>query len=115
VRLTPGQHGDAPVFPALLAAVPQECPPEEAVLDLAFDSDAIRALLVERDIAPCIPSHPNRTEPIYYDPERYKDRNRVERLIGKLKQFRRIATRYDTLAETFLAFIHLVAAFIMVR
>jgi transposase len=113
--VTAGQRGDAPVFPEWLAEVPPECPVEEAVLDRAFDSDAIRELLVERDIAPCIPSSANRKEPIYYDKERYQGRNVIERLFGRLKQFRRVATRYDKLAETFLAFVQITAVFQMIR
>ena len=113
--LTPGQRGDAPVFPEVLAGVPAECPVDEVVLDRAYDSDAIRESLVERDIAPCIPSTANRTEPIWYDAERYKERNKVERLFNRLKQFRRVATRYDKLKETFLAFIQITAVFQMIR
>ena len=45
----------------------------------------------------------------------YRERNRVERFFNKLKQFRRIATRYDKLAKTFLAAVHLVAAFLIIR
>jgi putative transposase len=95
--------------------VPADCPVDEVVLDRAFDSDAIRELLVERDIAPCIPSTANRTEPIWYDTERYKERNMVERLFNRLKQFRRVATRYDKLAATFLAFVQITAVFQMIR
>jgi transposase len=115
LKLTPGQRGDAPVFPELLAAVPADCPVDEIALDRAYDSDAIRGQLVERDIAPCIPSTANRKEPIEYDKERYKGRNVVERLFGRLKQFRRVATRYDKLAETFLAFVQITAVFQMIR
>jgi transposase len=113
--LTPGQRGDAVVFPDLLAAVPPACPVEEVAADRAFDSDAIRDLLVGRDIAPCIPSTANRAEPIWYDTERYKERNKVERLFNRLKQFRRVATRYDKLGATFLAVVQLTAVFQMIR
>ena len=51
----------------------------------------------------------NRTESIHYDTEKYKMREKVERLFNKLKQFRRIATRYEKLSRTFMAFVHLVA------
>jgi transposase len=50
-----------------------------------------------------------------YDKERYRGRNRVERFFNKLKQFRRIATRYDKLRDTFFAALCLVAAFLIVR
>jgi len=113
--VTAGQRGDAPVFPAVLAAVPDGCPVEEVVGDKAYDSDDIRELLLDEDLSPCIPSKKNRTEPIYHDPERYKERNHVERFFARLKQFRRVATRYDKLKETFLAIVQIVAVFQLIR
>jgi transposase len=115
VVLTPGQQGDATVFDALLGAVPANVPVGCAAADMAYDSDAIRGALLARDIAPVIPSHPRRTEPIPHVPALYRQRNRVERLINKLKQFRRIATRYEKLGATFLAFVQLVLALIAIR
>jgi transposase len=113
--LTPGQAGDAPEFDAVLAAVPAACPIAEAVMDRGYDSDDIRDALVDRDIAPVIPSKANRVDPIWHDPERYKDRNKIERLFNRLKQFRRVATRYEKLAATFLAIVQITAAFQVVR
>lgn len=84
-------------------------------IHLAADSDAIRARLAARGIEALIPSLACRKEPITHDPIKVRERNRVERPIGKLKQFRGIATRYDKLAGTFLAFIHLAAALIVIR
>jgi transposase len=115
VELTPGQQGDATVFEDLLQAVPQGVPVTFAAADTAYDSDANRGKLLDRDIAPVIPSHPNRTDPIPHDQEVYKQRNRVERLINKRKQFRRVATRYEKLAVTFLAFVQLTLAVIAIR
>ncbi len=57
----------------------------------------------------------SRMTPVELEPELYAERNRVERLVGELKQFRRVATRYDKLAATFLAFVQLAAAFVAVR
>jgi transposase len=99
----------------VLDAVPDACPVTTAVADKAFDSDAIRADLARRGIDAVIPPLACRTRPIRYDKEAYRGRNRVERLFSKLKQFRRIATRYDKLDTSFLAFIHLVSALIMTR
>ena len=113
--LTPGQSGDAPTYPAVMGAVPEACPVDAVVADQAFDSDAIRADLEARGIEAVIPSLACRKEPIPYDKAKYRRRNQVERLFSKLKQFRRIATRYEKLDETFLAFIHLTAALIMTR
>jgi len=62
-----------------------------------------------------IPSLACRKEEIPHDQKIYRQRNRVERFFSKLKQFRRVATRYDKLDETFLGFIHLAAALISMR
>jgi transposase len=113
--VTAGQRHDAVAFPAVFAGLPADCDPEWAVADRAFDSDDIRDVLLDEDIAPCIPTRANRVEPIEHDRTMYRQRNRVERLVGKLKQFRRVATRYEKLGTTFLAMVHMAAAFIMVR
>ena len=86
-----------------------------AVMDKAYDSHAIRQFLAMQGIEAVIPPRANRTETIHYDPEKYQLREKVERWFNKLKQFRRIATRYDKLSRTFLAFVHLAATWIMVR
>ena len=80
---------------------------DEAAADRSYDSDAIRGRLVGEDISPVIPNRRNRTDPWAFDPDAYRERNRAERLVGRLKQFRRVATRYDKLAARFLGFIHL--------
>jgi transposase len=84
-------------------------------MEKAYDSDDFRETLVDRDIAPVIPSKANRVDPIWPDPERYKELNKVERLFNRLKQFRRVATRYEKLAATFLAIVQITAAFQVVR
>ena len=76
VVVTPGQRGDAAVFPLVLADVPEACPVEFVVADKAFDSDDIRDALVDRDIAPVIPSTANRAEPIEYDRQMYRSATR---------------------------------------
>lgn len=115
VVLTPGQAGDAPTCPTVLDAVPSDCPVTTAVADKAFDSDAIRADLKRRGIKAVIPSLGCRKKAIRDDKKAYRGRNKVERLFSKLKQFRRVATRYDKLDKSFLAFIHLTSALIMIR
>ena len=72
-----------------------------AVMDKAYDSHAIRQFLAALGIEAVIPPRANRSEPIHYDAEKYKLREKVERWFNKLKQFRRIATRYDKLIRTF--------------
>lgn len=95
--------------------MPGARPVAAAVADRAYDSDAIGAELAERAIEAVIPPPACREEPIPRDAAKYRERNRAERLIGELKQFRGVATRYDKLACRFPAFIHLAAAFIMIR
>ena len=84
-------------------------------MDKGYDSDRIREHLVAHDMVPVIPPKSNRTAPIDYDKDLYKLREKVERFFNTLKQFRRIATRYEKLSQTFLALIHLVAAWIIVK
>ena len=62
-----------------------------------------------------IPPRKNRTEPRAYDRDRYKDRNLVERFWQKIKQYRRVATRYEKTARNFLAFVHLASVMVLLR
>lgn len=84
-------------------------PPKAMLADRGYDSDAVRETLLTRGILPIIPPKANRREPIHCDYRRYRDRNQVERLFNRLKQFRRIATRSDKTAKSFLAFLALAA------
>ena len=87
----------------------------QAAMDKAYDSNAIRAKLAAKGIEPVIPPKANRLEIILYDKEQYKQRNKVERLFNKIKQFRRVATRYEKLTATFLGFVILALIVIMLR
>jgi len=115
IELTPGQASDCAQFDSLYDALPDENVIESAALDKGYDTNAIRARLFMDGIEPVIPGRSNRVEPIVYDKNKYKQRNRVERFFNKLKQFRRIATRYEKHAFTFLAMINIAAAFISAR
>lgn len=75
------------------------------VADKAYDSDELRVWLYERDITPCIPPKSNRINPLPYRRSAYRRRHRVENFFAHLKTFRRVATRYDKLAETFFGWI----------
>jgi len=77
--------------------------------DKGYDSDAVRETLLLHGILPVIPPKANRRELIACDYRRYRDRNQVERLFNRLKQFRRIATRYDKTATSFMGFLCLAA------
>jgi transposase len=71
--------------------------------DRGYDADWFRAALTERDIAPCIPSKVNRKVPIPHDTVLYRQRHKIENMFGKLKDWRRIRTRYDRCAHTFMS------------
>ena len=73
--------------------------PDELLGDKGYDSDEIRNDLMDRGIEPVIPPRSNSKTPIEYDREAYKRRNLVERCVNWLKQFRRIATRYEKTAD----------------
>jgi transposase len=117
VTVVPGQAADAPLFvPLLDRALQRVGVIDEAVGDKAFDGDKLRCDCLERDVNPNIPLKANRDPGLWaWYPEGYRERNRVERLLGKAKQFRRIATRYDKLKATYLGLLHLVLGFIRLR
>lgn len=77
-----------------------------------YDSDALVEKLHERQITPVIPPKANRKEPRTTDFALYRERNLVERFFNTLKQYRGVATRYDKLANTFLAGVLLVCVLI---
>ena len=80
------------------------------IADKAYDSNALVQKIEEMGASPVIPPKSNRKAPRKYEKERYKRRNRVERLFNRLKQFRRIATRYDKLTRRYAAFVLVAAA-----
>lgn len=73
--------------------------PTALLADKGYDGDRFRETLLMRGILPIIPPRSNRKAPVHPDYRRYKDRNRIERMFNKLKQSRRIATRYDKTAR----------------
>lgn len=91
----------------LLGAV---VPPRRLIADKAYDAESLRRWLEERRVEAVIPSTASRTKPYPLDRRAYRRRNVVERLICRLKNWRRLATRYDRLARNFLAALALVAA-----
>lgn len=116
VEVIPGQASEAPRLESMLDASLQRIEViDELTADKAFDGDAQRDACVKRDVFPNIPSRSNRVEEQPFDAEGYRQRNRIERLFGKLKQFRRVATRYDKLKKTFIGMIHLALGFIRLR
>jgi transposase len=80
----------------------------------AYDADRIRASLRERGAFANIPPKSNRRSKPYFSTWLYRERNLIERFFSKLKHFRRIATRYDKLAENFLAMVQLASMWLRV-
>jgi transposase len=100
-----------------LAVIRPDAQIQAVCADRAYDTDALRAQLAAAP-APkqaVIPSRANRRVPYAYDQERYRQRNRIERLVGRLKQFRAVATRYDKLDGMFGGLVVLCLAGIALR
>jgi transposase len=91
--------------------VSDKLPPAKTLVgDRGYDSNRLRAALSEKGITPCIPPTKNRKETIEYDKALYKQRYRIENLFAKLKDWRRMAMRYDRCAHTFFSAICLAEA-----
>ena len=97
-EITAGQRGDAPLARTLLEPLPNA---RLCLADTAYDADKLRRFLIDRGTTPVIPNNPTRKRIQPFDPHAYKQRNLVERMFCRLKDWRRIATRYDKLATTF--------------
>ena len=88
-------------------------PPAKQLLgDKGYDADWFRQALAARGITPCIPSKSNRKEKIEYDRVLYRQRHKIENMFGRLKDWRRIHTRYDRCAHTFMSAICIAATII---
>lgn len=80
--------------------------------DQGYDADWFRDILQAKGIAPCMSAQKSRNEPIKYDKRRYKRRNRIEIMFGRLKGWRRVATHYDRCPMAFFSAIALAATVI---
>ncbi len=110
-RITAGQAHDITAAPDLL-----EGQKAKAVLaDKAYDSNDLREVIAGMKAEAVIPSKRNRKVFIPHDEAAYKHRNQIERCFGRLKHFRRFATRYDRRTIHFKGFVHLAAAMIWLR
>ena len=116
VDVAPGQAHDAPLLePMLDRTLARVGPVDELVGDKGFDGDPQRLACLDRGVATVIPSKANRAEPWPLDAAAYRERNRVERLFAKAKQFRRVATRYEKRKAMYLGVVHLALGFIRLR
>ncbi|WP_163271882.1 IS5 family transposase [Chelativorans alearense] len=107
--LSEGQMSDHKGARLVLDALP---PATHLIADRGYDSAWFREQLAARGIEPCIPSSRSRKVPYAYDTTLYRHRHKVENLFAKLKDWRRIATRYDRCAHTFFSAICIAAAVI---
>ena len=83
----------------MLNALPKA---KELLGDRGYDADSFRHALTERGIKTCIPSKSNRKKHIEHDRILYRRRHKIENMFGRLKDWRRIATRYNRCAHTFM-------------
>ena len=109
LMITPGNVHDMKVAKACIAAMP---PSAELVGDKGYDSNDLRAWLAERGTTAVIPSKRNRKVQLDCDPKIYKQRNVIERMFCRFKDWRRVATRFDRNIKTFMATIAIAAAVI---
>jgi transposase len=107
--LSEGQMSDYKGAALMIDAFPKA----KALLgDKGYDADWLRKALIDRGIAPCIPSKSNRKIQIDYDKTLYRQRHKIENMFGRLKDWRRVHTRYDRCAHTFMSAISIAATVI---
>ncbi len=107
--LTPGNVADITMAAPLLGAVAR---PKRLLADKAYDADSLRKWLKQRKVKAVVPSTASRRLPYPLDSRAYKRRNLIERMFCKLKNWRRIATRYDRYAQNYLSGLALAAIMI---
>ena len=108
MHLSPGQDGDGPHGRDLL----KEFEPgqiQHVLGDAAYDGDETRKAIKGLKAKACIKPSKNRTTRKRYDKTRYRNRNQVERFFNRIKQCRRVATRYEKTIENFAGFVWLAA------
>ena len=103
IVITPGQAHDVTAFPALMHEIDHD--PEQMLGDKGYDSAAVRQEIEKRGGETVIPTTASRKIQQVVDKAIYALRNRIERFFNRLKNSRRVATRYDKLVESFVAFV----------
>jgi transposase len=104
--MTAGQVSDHTGAAALLSSLPAA---DWLIADRGYDADRFREALKDKGLRPCIPGRKSRGKTVLYDKRRYKRRNRIEIMFGRLKDWRRVATRYDRYPKVFLSAVALAA------
>lgn len=109
--LTSGQRSDIKEAENLL----EPYDPEAVLGDKGYDSDKLLAYIEAKGAEAVIPSKKNRKVQREIDKILYTDRNKIERFFGRIKHYRRIATRYEKTARNYLAFVHLASIMTLLR
>lgn len=109
--LTAGHRGDVPQAAALIDGLPANV----IMADTAYDADAFRQVIADKGALAVIPSNPSRTKKHPLDRQLYAQRHLVECCFSKLKQFRRVATRFEKTAQNYLAVVTLAATILWLR
>lgn len=112
LALSPGEAHDIRLAGKLLSRLKSE---SMLLADRGYDADWIRELAMKKGAWANIPPKNNRSDPICFGPYLYRARNRVERFFNRIKQCRRVATRYDRLAANYLAFVQLASIRLWLR
>ena len=107
--LSEGQMSDFKGAALMIEALPNA---STLLGDRGYDADWFRAALIAKGITPCIPSKSNRKVAIPHDTVLYRQRHKIEIMFGRLKDWRRIHTRYDRCAHTFFSAIAIAATII---
>lgn len=110
-HLTAGQIGDAPQAMALI----ENLPAKAVMADTAYDADYLRQAIADKGAVAAIPSNPSRARKYPLDKQLYAQRHLVECCFSKLKQFRRVATRFEKTARNYLAVVTLAATILWLR
>jgi transposase len=105
--LSSGEAGDGPAGRDLLRSMGARTESCDLIMDKAYEGDETRKLARDLGYNPVVPPKSNRREPWTYDKETYKRRNEVERIFRRIKEFRRVFTRYDKLDVMFSGFVYL--------
>jgi transposase len=109
--LTAGQRGDAPQADAFIESLPAEF----VMADAAYDSDRVRQAIAAKGAVAVIPNNPSRARKYPLDKHLYAQRHLIECCFSKLKQFRRVATRFEKTARNYFAVITLAAIVLWLR
>ena len=112
LEVTPGEAHDNRLCLTLLGDLN---PKTMVIADRGYDADWIRALVDEQGAWANIPPKRNRKNPVCFSPHLYRARNHIERFFNRIKQCRRVATRYDKLASNYLAFVQLASIRLWLR